>query len=80
MWKHLEHRNIVPLLGITPNPLQLISEWMPGGHLTEYIKGHPGADRLGLVNALVIVLNPMLTPTTSCLMSPRAFAFSTRVM
>ena len=51
-WKHLEHPNIVPLLGInmTPFPPQLISDWISGGNLTEYIKGNPGADRLGLVS------------------------------
>ena len=52
MWKRLEHPNIVPLLGITiaPPPPQLISEWVLGGNLTEHVKGHPGADRLGLVS------------------------------
>ena len=52
-WKCLEHPNIVPLLGIniTPSPPQLISGWISGGNLTEYIKDHPGADRPGLVGA-----------------------------
>ena len=58
MWKRLGHKNIVPLLGITPNPLQLISEWMTGGDLTEYIKKHPGIDRLGLVNTPAVVVAP----------------------
>ncbi|KAF9789483.1 kinase-like domain-containing protein [Thelephora terrestris] len=49
MWKRLEHKNIVPLLGITTSPLQLISEWIPGGTLTEYIGNNPNADLLGLV-------------------------------
>ena len=52
MWKHLTHPNIVPFLGITPNPLQIISEWMPGGDLTEYIRKNPDAGRLRLVGAL----------------------------
>lgn len=52
MWKRLAHPNIVPLLGITSTPLQLISEWMPGGDLTEYIKKNPDVDRLDLVGAL----------------------------
>lgn len=51
MWKRLEHPNIVPLLGIAHDPLQLVSEWMPGGGLTEYIKKIPDADRLCLVGA-----------------------------
>ena len=49
MWKRLVHPNILPLLGITITPLQLISTWMPGGDLTGYIKNHTDADRLGLV-------------------------------
>ena len=55
VWKRLEHHNIVPLLGITPTPLQLISKWMPGGDLPEYIKKNPDADRLGLVNPPAVV-------------------------
>ena len=49
MWKHAKHPNIVPFLGVTNTPLQLVSNWMPGGNVMEYIKGHPGADRLALV-------------------------------
>ena len=54
MWKRLKHPNIVSLYGITiaPPPPQLISDWVLGGNLVEYIKGHPEADRLGLVGAL----------------------------
>ena len=53
MWKRLEHPNIVSLLGITitPPPPQLISGWVMGENLTEYIDDHPEADRLGLVCA-----------------------------
>ena len=58
MWKRLEHKNIVPFLGTTPSPLQLISEWMTGGDLTEYIKKQPGVDRLGLVNAPPAAFTP----------------------
>ena len=77
MWKHLEHHNIVPFLGITPTPLQLISKWMPGGDLPEYIKKNPDADRLGLVNSPAVVLNPVLTPATSYAISLKAFTSST---
>ena len=48
-WKHLTHPNIVPLLGVTTDPLQLISKWMSGGDLTEYITNNPDADRQSLV-------------------------------
>jgi len=63
VWKRLDHQNIVPLLGITSTPLQLISEWMPNGNLTEYIGMHPDTDRLGLVSVLPPVLDDALTPS-----------------
>ena len=62
MWKRLTHPNILPLLGITFTPLQLISNWMPAGDLPEYIQGHPGADRLELVLSLLLLFYPTLTP------------------
>jgi len=49
MWKYAKHPNIVPFLGVTSAPLQLVSNWMPGGNVMEYIKQHPGADRLALL-------------------------------
>jgi serine/threonine protein kinase len=57
VWKHLTHPNIVPLLGVTFAPPQLISEWMSGGDLRDYINKNPEANRLGLVG----------TPPFSCL-------------
>jgi len=56
MWKRLTHPNVLPLLGVTITPPQLISGWMPGGDLSRYIKKHPGADRLGPVGFLPVVL------------------------
>ena len=47
--ENLAHPNVVPLLGITTDPTQLISDWMPDVDLTGYIVNHPGADRLSLV-------------------------------
>ena len=35
---------------------------MPGGDLTDYIKKHSGADRVGLVGTLLVVSDPTLTP------------------
>ena len=64
MWKHLKHPNIVPFLGaITADPLQLVSEWMPGGNLTEYVTCHSDPDRLSLVGAPSIVFYSALTPS-----------------
>lgn len=50
IWKRLTHPNVVSLLGTTITPFQLVSDWMPGGDLLEYITKHnPNAYRLGLV-------------------------------
>lgn len=77
VWKSLEHQNIIPLLGITPSPLQLISEWMPGGDLTGHIKKYPDADRMSLVGVTFATFDPTLTPVTSYLMSLTALTIST---
>ncbi|KAF9643029.1 kinase-like protein [Thelephora ganbajun] len=50
IWKYLEHPNILPLRGVTMNPLQLVSNWMPNGNLSDYIQNNPDADRLGLIS------------------------------
>jgi len=60
MWKRLTHPNVIPLLGITITPFQLISNWMPGGSLPEYIKGNPNVDQLRLVGNPPIVFIPHL--------------------
>jgi len=56
MWKRLTHPNILPLLGITITPLQLVSNWMPGGDLPGYIEKRSDADRLKLVGVSPVVL------------------------
>jgi serine/threonine protein kinase len=56
MSKYLEHPNIVPFLGVTIDPLELISDWMPGGDLPGYIANHPNVDRLSLVG---VPYNPL---------------------
>jgi hypothetical protein len=61
MWKHLAHRNIVPLLGVTIDPIQLVSDWTSDEDLTGYIANHPDADRLSLVCFLSTVLRGVLT-------------------
>ena len=55
MWKHLMHPNILPLLGVTLTPFQLVSTWMPGGDLPGYIKKNPDVDRIRLVGAPPII-------------------------
>ena len=51
MRKYLTHPNIVPFLGVTSTPSQLISDRMPGGDLLGYIEMYPNGDRLGIVSA-----------------------------
>ena len=58
MWKYLTHPNILSLLGVTITPFQLISTWMPGGNLPEYIKKNPDADLLELVGVPPVVFIP----------------------
>jgi serine/threonine protein kinase len=62
MWKRLTHPNILPLLGVTIDHFQLISNWMSGGDLSNYIKKHSGADRIGLVGVLPIAFIPLIPP------------------
>ena len=51
MWRRISHPNIVPFLGVTeaPAPLCMISEWMPNGHVRNYVRKNPEASRLQLV-------------------------------
>ena len=46
----MKHQNIIPFLGVTQNPLQFVSEWMPNGTLTDYLSKNPGASRIVLVS------------------------------
>lgn len=50
MWQTLRHPNVVSFIGITQQPLQFVSEWMPNGNLTEYINKVPAANRISLVS------------------------------
>ena len=49
MWKALSHPNILPLLGATISPPQLVSVFMPAGDLSKYLPKNPDANKLGLV-------------------------------
>ena len=61
VWKCLDHPNIVPLKGVTLDPLRLVWEWMPGGELREYLKKHPDANSLSLVGPFLPTYAPRLT-------------------
>ena len=79
MWKWLTHPNVLPFLGMTTTPLQLISNWMPGGDLSEHVKKNPDVDRLELVrySCFCLSIYSTLTPTASYPTSLRASATST---
>ena len=55
MWKHLRHPNVVPLLGVTTTPAQLVSMWMPRGDLLDNVK-RPDANPLSLVSVVPTAL------------------------
>lgn len=48
----MNHPNILPLLGITILPPQLVSDWMAGGDLQRYAKKNTDIDVLVLVRVL----------------------------
>ena len=57
-WKHLSHRNILPLFGISvstdPRGFCILTEWMPNGNVIQYAKSNPEADRFRLVSPLAV--------------------------
>ena len=50
-WKRLRHPNVVRFLGFRSGcpPFSLVYPWLPNGNLSEYLREHPDADKLGLV-------------------------------
>ena len=51
MWSALRHPNVLPLLGVSMAGIQfsMVSEWMDGGNINEFVKVDPDANRLELV-------------------------------
>ena len=50
-WKTLQHPNVLPLIGVimAEGQFAMVSEWMMNGNICEFVKAHPGVDRLKLV-------------------------------
>ena len=50
-WKHLQHPNVLPLLGVTlEGPrFAMVSEWMEDGDINDFIQKNPNANRTELV-------------------------------
>jgi len=58
-WKHLQHPNILPLLGVSLNKhrFALVSEWMEHGNINEFIKSDRHANRSELVRCHLVSSN-----------------------
>jgi len=54
IWKHLSHPHIVPFIGVTLEPLQLVSKWMPGGDLRYHVRKNSNTDRISLVSRVLL--------------------------
>ena len=67
MWKWLKHQNIVSFIGVTQDPLQFVSEWMPNGTLTDYLGKNPDVNRVDLVS-LYRAINALPIPFFSKLL------------
>ena len=59
-WKHLQHPNILPLLGVTLNEYRfaLVSEWMENGNVVEFIRRDPHANRAEFVRRRLAMQKP----------------------
>ena len=57
-WKHLSHRNILPLFGVSmptdPQGFCVLTEWMPNGNVMQYTRSNPEANRFRLVSPLAV--------------------------
>lgn len=51
-WAWLDHPNILPCFGITVDPFQVMTEWVPHGNVIKYVQTHTNADRVCLVSPL----------------------------
>ena len=40
-------------MGVTLEPLQLVSKWMPGGDLRDHVKKNPDTNRINLVSQVL---------------------------
>jgi serine/threonine protein kinase len=50
-WRHLQHPNIVPFLGVCDkSTLSLVSQWMEEGTLLDFFRHHPSEQRTSYVS------------------------------
>ena len=48
-WKWLQHENILPFVGVTPE-FAIVSDFMEDGNIIRFIANHPRHNRLHLVS------------------------------
>ena len=53
-WVKLNHPNILRCFGVTIDPFQIVTMWMPNGQAIRYIQERKGADRVRLVSLLIL--------------------------
>jgi len=71
-WRHLQHPNILPFIGVIlePHRLAMVSEWMDHGNINEYIERHEGVNRAQLVSGYpIFVVGTDVTDSPSWSMS-----------
>ena len=50
LWVKLDHPSVLRCFGVTIDPFQIITEWMPNGQAIGYVQKHQDADRVRLVS------------------------------
>jgi len=79
MWKHLNHPNIVPFIGVTFEPLQLVSEWVTRGELREYVNNNHQTNPINLVSATSSRPQQSLHPALSYSVLPKVSTTFTHI-
>jgi serine/threonine protein kinase len=64
-WKHLQHPNILPLLGVTVSEQRfaMVSEWMENGNINEFVEKDKYVNRTELVH------RPLIPHPCECLIN-----------
>ena len=63
IWRHLQHPNILPLIGVVigPERYSLISDWMDNGTINTFTEMNPDVNRVGLVGSHAILVSQRST-------------------
>jgi serine/threonine protein kinase len=56
-WKHLQHPNVLTLLGVTVSEhrFAMVSEWMEDGNVNEFVEKNKHVNRIELVRRPLIL-------------------------